>query len=154
MRSLRTLAAAALAVALAGCSSSSFGLTPQPNGDITITDTLGNVLTTSWANPYQVGTALFSINASEKYFGGPYSVSIVRTSGNSPCFVPTTSAQDATQINFNANNAGPTPTGDVCSAGEEEQAQISDSKGHSVYFTYLLTATITKATSVGKKPHD
>jgi hypothetical protein len=151
MRSLRTLAAAALAATLTGCGSGgAFGLGNVPNGGIVITDSLGQTITTTWANPYQVGTALFSINMSEKNFGGPWNVKIVRTSGNSNCY--TTSTPDAypNLITFDATNAAPTPAGDVCSAGEEEQALISDSDGHSVLFNYLLTATITQGQSIRK----
>jgi hypothetical protein len=152
MRSLRTLAAAALAATLTGCGAGgAFGLGRVPSGDITITDTLGQPVTTSWAKPYSVSTALFSITMSEKNFGGPWNVQIVRTSGNTNCFTASTPASSPNLITFDATNAGPNPTGDVCSAGEEEQALISDGDGHSVYFNYLLTVTITQATSLKKQ---
>jgi hypothetical protein len=151
MRSLRTLlAAGALSTVLAGCSSSTFGLTPQPNGDITITNALnGQVLQTSQTNPFQVDSGSFSIGVYEKYFGGPYTVTVSQWTApfNIPCFVPETvsTVQQTNVVTFTSQNGAPVtnPTQpNPCIDGDQETAIISDSKGHSVNFVYQLTAAV------------
>ncbi len=153
MRSLRTmLAAGALSCALAGCSSSTFGLTPQPNGDIVVTNYLtGQVLDTSQTSPFDVDSGSFAIGIYEKYFGGPYTVTVTQWTANFsyPCFVPkTTSTQQQTNVvTFTSQNGAPVgnPTQpNPCTDGDQETAIIADSKGHQVNFIYQLTAAVPK----------
>ncbi len=138
------------------------GLNPGPNGDITLTDaTSGKVLTTSATNPELVTGGRFAIGITEAHFGGPYSVTLtgsknVPTAANGntvyqyyysgSCFEPhfQYDPNSATNVvTFSADNADGQPyanlpsgagTGNPCHSGELETWQISDSKGHSVYF--------------------
>jgi hypothetical protein len=151
MRSLRTiLTAGALTTALSGCTSSSFGLTPQPNGDIVVTNGVtGAVLTTSQSKPFLIDSGSFSIGVYEKYFGGPYTVTITQWTANFsvPCFAAKTlsTTQQTNIVGFTSVNGAPItdPTQpSPCTDGETETATIADSKGHSVLFVYELTATV------------
>jgi len=153
MRSLRTtLIAGALAGALSGCTSSAFGLTPQPNGDIVVTNSLtGAVLATSQTNPFAVDSGSFSIGIYEKYFGGPYTITVTQWTANFdiPCFAPTlvNTQQQTNVVTFTSVNGAPITNPNQpspCTDGDQETAVIADSKGHSVQFVYQLTATVPK----------
>ena len=147
------LTALALATLLSGCSSTNFGLTPQPDGNIVVTDyQTGQILTTSLAAPFAVSSGSFSIGISEQHFGGPYTITVVQWTANFnlPCFVPhyISTAQQTNVVQFTSDNGA--PVGDPsqpnpCVKGDEETAQIADSKGHSVNFYYEFGATVPKA---------
>jgi hypothetical protein len=148
MRSLHAvLAASTIALALAGCSSSTFN--PQPDGNITITDaTTGKVLQTSSTTPYIVDSGSFSLGIYEDHFGGPYSVKVIQWTApfNVPCFVPhyVSTAQQTNVVSFTSDNGAPEsdPTQpNPCSNNgfvDEETAYIADSKGHGTNFYYQL----------------
>jgi hypothetical protein len=145
------LAAGVLSSVLTGCSSSAFGLTPQPDGDIVVTNsTTGAVLTTSQTSPFQVTSGSFSIGIYEKYFGGPYTVQVIAWTVpfNVPCFVPhyVSTAQQTNVVNFRSDNGSPESDPSQpspCIPNEDiETASIADSKGHSVNFVYELAASV------------
>jgi hypothetical protein len=117
-----------------------------PKGDITITNpTTGAVLATTPNSPFLVSAGAFPIGIAETNFSGPYQVSIIKfyTGFNIPCFgAAQTDGTDHINVwTFTAVNAtaGGTPP-DPCTLndGDEETAQISDGKGHTVYFYYYF----------------
>jgi hypothetical protein len=144
------LTAGALAAGLAGCSSSTFGLTPQPDGNIVVSNSVtGATLTTTYANPFLVSSGSFSLGIYENHFGGPYTVTVTQWTANFnlPCFVPhyVSTAEQTNVVQFTSDNGAP-PTDPTepnpCINGDEETAIISDSKGHSVNFYYELTTGV------------
>jgi hypothetical protein len=128
----------------AGCSSNGgfLGTGYLPKGDITITNpSSGAVITSSSSSPYNVaGATAFSIGIAETNFGGPYTVTMTGwTSGvNLPCYEPqiTDTADHINTVLFSPVNAvTPGTIPDPC-PGDTETAQISDGKGHTVYFYF------------------
>jgi hypothetical protein len=144
------LLAGVLAATLTGCSSSAFGLTPQPDGNIVVTNyQTGATIASTLANPYMVSAGSFAIGISEDHFGGPYTVNVVQWTAdfNIPCFVPhyVDSSNQTNVVSFRSDNGAPVtdPTEpNPCIQGDEETAQIADSKGHTVQFYYELTASV------------
>ena len=158
-RSLRAGLIGALLLG-AGCSGNGgfLGTNYLPKGDITITDpTTGKVLTTGPQSPYLTGAVgQFPIGIAETNFSGPYTVNIVEshTGYNVPCFGPeqTDTTDHVNVVTFVAINAK-TGTDDPCTLnnGDEETAQITDGKGHTVYFYYYF-GTKLPSTLPGSKP--
>jgi hypothetical protein len=160
-RSLRAGLIGALLLG-AGCSGGGgfLGTGYLPKGDITITDpTTGAVLNTSPQAPYLVSAGSFPIGIAETNFGGPYAVSLIKwyNGFDVPCFEPqntdtTDHVNVVTFVAVNANKPGTTGANPcTLNDGDEETAQITDGKGHTVYFYYYF-GTKLPSTLPGSKP--
>jgi len=148
---LRAAGLGALIASVVGCSGGHgfLGTDYLPKGDIALTDaSTGSALTTSVQKPFVTSKSGFTIGIAETNFSGPYTVTITSWNNgfNIPCFA-TKNADTSSHINtvlFTAVNANPptTPTTQanpcVANGQDLETAAITDGKGHTVNFYYVL----------------
>ena len=127
---------------LVGCGAQTAQL-QNGDGNLLITSVeSGQLVTPTEANPLPVH-GVFSVEVYEDHYTGPFTVDITTT--QSTCFTAASLTNTGSPtITFTPTNAVvPTATSiDPCSVGNEEQALISDTKGHSRTIWYALTDTI------------
>jgi hypothetical protein len=156
-----SLRAASIGVALLigplGCSGGHgfLGGNYRPTGRIVVLDSATGVgISSSLASPFVDSASAFSIGIEETNYDGPYTITITawNTGTNEPCFgfttpgtTQTTTTNPAKHINtvtFTEINTAATGTGVVnpcvTNGSDEETALISDGKGNSVNFFYVL----------------